>query len=147
MIAARVLHRGRASGPVLVLDEPLSFWGGMDATTGTIIDRAHPQHGCSLTDAIVVMPGSRGSSGTPGVLGEALRRGTGPAALVVTKADVNLIAGAIVAAALYGASCPIVQVADHELAAFSTGTPATVTEQGDVSPSARSTESDPSAGV
>lgn len=44
----------------------------------------------------------------PGVLAESIRRGTGPAGLIVEKADVNLVAGAIVAAALYGIRCPIV---------------------------------------
>lgn len=97
-------------GELLVLDEPLSFWGGFDPVAGEVIDRAHPQCGESLAGKIVAMPGSKGSSGTPGVLGESIRRGTGPAALIVTKADVNLVAGALTAAALYGTECPIVLV-------------------------------------
>jgi len=56
------------------------------------------------------MPGSRGSSATPGVLAESLRAQTGPAGFIVTKADINLTAGAVVAAALYGKGCPIVLV-------------------------------------
>ncbi|NNE96801.1 MAG: DUF126 domain-containing protein [Acidimicrobiales bacterium] len=92
------------------LDEPLSFWGGFDAATGTIIDRSHPQHGQSLAGKLVAMPGSKGSSGTPGVLGEAIRRGTGPSALIITKADINLVAGALTAAALYDSTCPILLV-------------------------------------
>ena len=67
------LVEGSFQGTVLRLDEPLSFWGGFDASTGCIIDRAHPQHGVCATGKVVVMPGSRGSSGTPGVLGESLR--------------------------------------------------------------------------
>ena len=86
------LIRGPISGEVLRLGEPISFWGGFDAATGRIIDRTHPQHGESLAGKVVVMPGSRGSSGTPGVLGDALRRGTGPAALIITKSDINLVA-------------------------------------------------------
>ena len=95
---------------VIVLEEQLSFWGGFDATTGEIIDRSHPQHGACLAGKIVAMPGSKGSSGTPGVLGEAIRLGTGPAALIVTKADINLVAGALTAAALYGTTCPILLI-------------------------------------
>jgi len=101
---------GVIAGEVLRLDEPLSFWGGFDASTGCIIDRSHPQHGASLKGKVVAMPGSRGSSGTPGVLGEAIRRGTGPAAIIITKADTNLTAGPLTAKALYSASCPIVVV-------------------------------------
>lgn len=101
---------GVIDGDVLVLDESISFWGGFDAATGRIIDRAHPQHDAVLTGKIVAMPGSRGSSGTPGVFGESIRRGTGPAALVVTNADINLVAGALTAEALYGTTCPVLLV-------------------------------------
>ena len=38
-----VLHAGMAQGPVLLLDEPLSFWGAFDPRSGTIIDIHHPQ--------------------------------------------------------------------------------------------------------
>ncbi len=106
---------------VLVLHEPLSFWGGFDASTGRIIDRAHPQHGAVLGGKVVAMPGSKGSSGTPGVLGDAIRRGTGPAALIVTKPDINLVAGSLTAAALYGTSCPILLVGDPYLKRLTQG--------------------------
>lgn len=101
---------GAVHGEVVRLDEALSFWGGFDAATGRIIDQSHPQHGTSLAGKVVAMPGSRGSSGTPGVLGEAIRRGTGPAAMIITKADINLVAGALTAQALYDTTCPILLV-------------------------------------
>lgn len=104
------LVEGPIEGEIVRLDEPLSFWGGFDAATGCVIDRVHPQHGSRLTGKVVAMPGSRGSSGTPGVLGESIRLSTGPAALLVTKADVNLMAGAITAHTLYGSLCPILLV-------------------------------------
>ena len=34
MIKARVLAPGLASGPTLLLSDPLSFWGGFDPATG-----------------------------------------------------------------------------------------------------------------
>ena len=49
-------------GPALVLDEPLSLWGGMDPATGELIDARHPQRGARLTGRVVVMPSARGSS-------------------------------------------------------------------------------------
>jgi predicted aconitase with swiveling domain len=33
-LRARTLHDGDAAGPLLVLDEPLSLWGGTDPETG-----------------------------------------------------------------------------------------------------------------
>lgn len=120
-ITGRWLHGESFSGTVLRLDEPLSFWGGLDPATGTILDQAHPQAGSSMAGKVVAMPGSRGSSGTPGVLGEAIRAGVGPAALVITKADVNLLAGAMVAEALYDIVCPVLLVDAETLDGLHTG--------------------------
>ena len=132
MIIGRSLVQGTAQAPLLRLDAPVSFWGGVDPITGAIIDRAHPQHGKRLAGSIVAMPGSRGSSGTPGVLGEALRRGMGPVAMIITKADVNLVAGALVAAALYHVRCPVVLVDNEALASLDDGASTTVAGDGSV---------------
>ncbi len=121
VLEGRWLVEGELRGAVLRLDEPLSFWGGFDPVTGRIIDRSHAQHGVSLAGRVVAMPGSRGSSGTPGVLGESIRRGTAPAAMLVTKADINLVAGSLTAAALYGTSCPILLVASEVFAGLVDG--------------------------
>ena len=59
---AGTLVPGAASGPVLKLDEPLSFWGGLDSAMGTIIDRLHPQRGACMAGQILMMPGGRGST-------------------------------------------------------------------------------------
>lgn len=116
------LVEGSIEGEVIRLDEPLSFWGGFDAVTGRIIDRSHPQHGVVLAGKVVAMPGSRGSSGTPGVLGESLRRCTGPSALVLTTADANIVIGAITAEALYESSCPVLLVDQDQFESLTTGT-------------------------
>lgn len=130
MIRGRVLHAGIAEGKVLHLDAALSFWGGFDAETGLIIDRAHPQVGESLTGKVVVMPGSRGSSATPGVLAESIRLGTGPAAIVVTEPDINLTAGALVAAALYGETCAVILVGEEAASSLVPGSTITVSIAG-----------------
>jgi predicted aconitase with swiveling domain len=99
---------GAAEGPALVLAGPLSFWGGVDAATGRIIDRSHPDLGACITGAILVMPGGRGSSSSSSVLAETIRRGTGPSGIVLSRPDPILTVGALVAEALYGIRCPIV---------------------------------------
>jgi uncharacterized protein len=104
----RVLVAGEVSGPVLVLDEPLSFWGGMDPHTGAIIDARHPQRGQVLTGAVVVMPAGRGSSSSSSVLAEAVRLGTAPAAIVLASVDVIVALGAMIPAEIYGVHCPVV---------------------------------------
>jgi predicted aconitase with swiveling domain len=113
--AARALVEGEAEGPVVALSAPLSLWGGLDAATGRIVDRSHPDLGREVRGAVLVMPSGRGSSSSSSVLAEALRRGTGPLAVVLVEPDPILAVGAIVAARLYGTACPIVACAagDH----------------------------------
>lgn len=103
----RVLVPGSATGDVVVLEEGLSFWGGYDSESGTIIDKAHPQFGVSLVGKIVAMPHGRGSSSSSYVLAEALRKGTGPAGIVLGEPDSIVVIGVMVASLLYDVVCPI----------------------------------------
>lgn len=105
---ARTLVPGAASGSVLKLDEPLSFWGGLDSAMGTIIDRLHPQRGACVAGRILMMPGGRGSSSGSATLAEALRLGKGPAAILMLERDAIVVVGAMVAGELYGLACPVV---------------------------------------
>jgi predicted aconitase with swiveling domain len=111
MIKATVLHPGRAEGPVLRLDAPLSLWGGFAPATGKIIDTHHPQVGLILTGRIVLMEESRGSGTSPGAIAEAIRLQTAPLAIVLVRPDINLAIGAMVASGLYGSDCAILTVA------------------------------------
>lgn len=115
----RTLAPGRARGELLVLDEPLSFWGGMDPATGEIVDRHHPQAGEWLAGRVVVMPSGRGSSSSSSVLAEAIRAGTAPAAVVMAEPDVIVALGSIVAAELYGTEMPVVSLSEAEFDALS----------------------------
>ena len=107
---SRILHPGAAQGPVLLLTEALSFWGAFDPREGEIIDIHHPQRGAKLKGVILVMPETRGSGTAPGGIAEALRLGTGPAAIILGKGDMNLAIGAEVAETLYGTPCPVLEV-------------------------------------
>lgn len=108
MPEGRVLAAGAGAGPVLVLDEPLSMWGGLDPATGRIVDRRHPQLGAEVGGRVLVMPHGRGSSSAASVLAEALRAGVGPVAVVLREADEIVAVGALVAGELYGVACPVV---------------------------------------
>lgn len=107
-VHALVLAPGIATGEVMVLDEPLSFWGGLDPETGTLIDAHHPLVGAALTGKVLVMPSGRGSSSSSYVFAEAIRAGTAPAAVVLAEPDPILALGSIVAAELYGIEVPVV---------------------------------------
>ena len=105
---------GDAAADAVVLDEPLSFWGGLDPETGRVIDVHHPQHQADVRGRILVMPSGRGSSSSSSVLAEAIRAGTAPAGVVLREADPIVALGAIVARELYGRTIPVV-VSDAQI--------------------------------
>lgn len=106
----RSIVSGEARGPVLALEEGLSFWGGVDPASGTVIDAHHPSHGAALAGAIVLMPTSRGSCTGSGVLLELIQNGQAPAALVFREAEDVLTLGAIVAQQLFDRVLPVIQL-------------------------------------
>lgn len=120
-VSGRTLVPGLAEADALVLEEPLSFWGGLDPATGRVIDRRHPQHGADVRGRVLVMPGGRGSSSSSTVLAEAVRAGTAPAAIVLARADPIVALGAVVAAELYGSAPPVVVTAEADHARIATG--------------------------
>lgn len=85
------------SGPALVLSAPISFWGGVDPRTGTIVDVRHPEHGQSIAERVLFLPGTIGSSSASAVLMELMHGGNAPAALVLHEPDAILLLGLIVA--------------------------------------------------
>ncbi|AFL53878.1 hypothetical protein USDA257_c53540 [Sinorhizobium fredii USDA 257] len=108
------LVAGSAEAETLVLTEPLSFWGGLDSATGRIIDQWHPEKNEVMSGRILVMRAGRGSSSGSSVLAEALRRGTGPAGIVLLARDAIVTVGAMVAAELYGRACPVVLASEAD---------------------------------
>jgi hypothetical protein len=108
MTEGRTLVAGTAEAEALVLEEPLSFWGGVDPATGEVIDVHHSQRGANVAGRVLVMPSGRGSSSSSSVLAEAIRAGTAPAAIVLLEPDPIVALGAIVARELYGTAIPVV---------------------------------------
>ena len=120
-LRGRALVEGEAAGPALVLEAPLSLWGGMDPRTGRLSDHHHPQLGATVTGRVLVMPSARGSSSSSSVLAEAIRLGTAPQAILLGEPDEILVLGALVAEYLYARTCPIVVLPGDHTAAVATG--------------------------
>ena len=112
--ARLVIFDGECRAETLVLDEPLSFWGGLDPQTGRIIDKRHPQQGATVTGRILILPGTRGSTSSPGALCESLRLGTGPAGILLPAPNVTILTAVTVAAELYQCSIPVLIVEQSE---------------------------------
>src|SRR5579872_1226324 len=106
----RLFTTGAAAGRALVLEEPLSFWGGLDPNTGVVINTHHPQHGLSVTGRVLFMPHGSGSSSSSSVILEAIRVKTHPAGIVLREPDEIIALGAIVGWQLYGIAIPVAVV-------------------------------------
>jgi predicted aconitase with swiveling domain len=134
-LVGRVLLGGEAAGSALVLEAPLSLWGGMEAHTGRISDHHHPQRGTTMTGRILVMPSGRGSSSSSSVLAEAIRLGTAPLAILLAEPDEILVLGALVAEYLYERTCPILVLPEGARGAIATGDHVAVSGDGTVTAS------------
>ena len=121
VIAGRVIVAGEAAGEALVTRDALSFWGGYDFRTGTIIDSHHPLAGVCASGRILAVPFSKGSSTTTAVLLEAVRAGTAPAAIITTGVDAFFALASIVADVMYAKSFPVIALEPSEFALLQTG--------------------------
>ncbi|PWY73049.1 hypothetical protein BO70DRAFT_342104 [Aspergillus heteromorphus CBS 117.55] len=102
--------RGASSGPLVASDLELSFWGGVHPQTGEIIDRHHPLSGRVLRDAILAIPGGRGSCSGSGVMLELLLNHAGPRAIIFERREDILTLGVMIAEEIFGQAIPVVTV-------------------------------------
>lgn len=109
----RAISAGRASGEALVSAEPISFYGGVDPATGTVIERGHELEGRCIAGRILVFPSGKGSTVGSYVIYALARNGRAPAAMVNAETETIVATGAILA----GIPC----VDGIDLEALSTG--------------------------
>jgi predicted aconitase with swiveling domain len=133
IVPARALIEGEAEGVIAAWSTPLSFWGGLDAATGRVIDRSHPAFGAEISGRVLAMPSGRGSSSASSVLAEAIRLGTAPAAIILAMPDAIVAVGAIVAEKLYGKTCPVLVCERADFERLADGAYARVSGRGEAS--------------
>lgn len=107
MKAKRVLVAGEGVGEVICTKTPLSFWGGVDPNTGTVIDQHHELCGENLVGRVLMMPGGRGSCTSSVVLLECILSNHSPAAILLTEIDEIVALGAVLACELFAKRIPI----------------------------------------
>lgn len=107
---------GAAQGKALFSQMGLSFWGGVDAHTGCVIDRRHDLCGECLTGRMLCIPRGRGSCSSSGIIAEMVRANTAPAAILCEEVEGILAAGSLIAKALYGRYMPVYTVAPEQYA-------------------------------
>ncbi len=109
-LTGRPVSGGKAQARLLVLSEPLSFWGGVDPRSGLVADPRHPHHGESLQGRILVMERTIGSSSSSAIMLEMLRSSTAPSGIVVGAPDAILVLGVLVAEELGYPTIPCLEI-------------------------------------
>jgi predicted aconitase with swiveling domain len=109
---------GSAEGELLVLGEPISFWGGIDPASGTIVDVHHPQAGQCIRGRMLALPGTRGSTAGPGALLETVIAGNGPAGILLTQPDLVCVVAMAALESLGMTAPPVFMVDAADVAAL-----------------------------
>ncbi|MPW24239.1 DUF126 domain-containing protein [Alkalibaculum sp. M08DMB] len=99
---------GIAEGEALVTSEYISGWGGIEPTTGMIIDLRHELAGKSIAGKVLVYQGAKGSSGWSGAFHQARTNGFAPAAMIFNEMSTKIALGSVVT------RCPAVTGLDQD---------------------------------
>ena len=113
MTAIRILP-GTGEGPVLAMDQGISFWGGVDPEAARIIDDHHPAYRAALDGRVVMMPTSRGTCSGSGVILDMMLNGLAPAALIFSEAEDVATLGALIGAEMFGRTLPVLRVSPDD---------------------------------
>lgn len=87
---------GKASGKAVVCSCPMSFLGGVDATTGRILDPECESKGLSISGRVLCFPFGKGSTVGSYSMYQLKLNGKAPAALVNGSAEPIVATGAII---------------------------------------------------
>jgi predicted aconitase with swiveling domain len=117
---------GVATGEVLTTSQPISFWGGVDPSTGLINDPRHELFNQSVAGKVLAFPFGKGSSTGSLIMLELARVEKSPAAIINVRTEPILATGPIVCMHFYGKAIPIISLDENSFQMLETGTRATV---------------------
>jgi predicted aconitase with swiveling domain len=95
-LKGRIIHRGKGEGEALVTSQPISFYGGVDPTTGEILEKGHELQGKSVKGKVLVFPTGKGSTVGSYTLYRLKKNGMAPAGIVNRECDTVVAVGAII---------------------------------------------------
>ncbi len=93
----RMISPGKAEGEALVSEDPIGFYGGIDAKTGVVIEKGNELEGQSVKDRVLVFPCGKGSTVGSYVIYGLKRNGVAPAAIVNQETETIVATGVILA--------------------------------------------------
>jgi len=96
-LKGRAIVEGRCKAQALVSTQPISFLGGVDPTSGKIVEKNHDLHGECIKDKVLCFPHGHGSTVGSYVLYSLAKKNIAPKAIVNQTADPVVVVGAIIA--------------------------------------------------
>lgn len=120
-LTGRCVVPGKCEGNVMVSDQPISFWGGVDPETGCINEPRHELLGQSISGRVLAFPFGKGSSTGSLIMLELARVDKAPAAIINMRTEPILATGPIVIKHFYGKEIPVVTLSDDAFKMLKTG--------------------------
>lgn len=96
VLKGRSICEGKAKGIALVSNEPISFFGGVNAETGIVVEKGHCLEGKCIAGSVLVFPNGKGSTVGSYVLYRLKKNGLAPKAIVNKECEAIVASGAIV---------------------------------------------------
>jgi predicted aconitase with swiveling domain len=96
-IAGRGVYPGVAEGEALVGLNGVPGWDAFDLQTGAVKELGNPLHGHSIKGKVLILNGSRGSTGYSTQFHCARVAGVGPIAMVFPRIDARIASSCVVA--------------------------------------------------
>jgi len=95
-LKGRIISKGVGKGEALTTSEPISFYGGVDPTTGEIIEKGHELQGKTVKGKILVFPNGKGSTVGSYTLYRMKKNNTAPAGIINKECETVIAVGAII---------------------------------------------------
>lgn len=87
ILEGKTINEGIVEGEAVVSEQPFSFLGDLEISTGRIMVKGHDLEGCSIKEKIFVFPTGKGSTAGPNVAFMAKQLGNLPSGMIITEAE------------------------------------------------------------
>ena len=95
-LIGRKIYKGKVEGEAIVTSSSISFYGGVDPETGTVVEKGHELEGKSIVGKILVFPTGKGSTVGSYVLYQMAMTGKGPKGLILNDCEAIVAVGCII---------------------------------------------------
>ena len=92
----RVIFEGKATGELLLSNEPMGWLGCVDPVDGMVIERGHPLEGRCVKDKILVFSSGKGSTVGSYTIYALKKNNVAPAAIICEQSEPVVAVGAII---------------------------------------------------